>query len=58
MSVKDGSNIKNPGNIEKLLEDATVPEESFVGDDTENWTTTPYPKGFLILCYFHLSIMF
>lgn len=34
--------------VEKLLEDATVPEESTVVGDTENWTTSPYPKGLSI----------
>ncbi|XP_050422255.1 probable malonyl-CoA-acyl carrier protein transacylase, mitochondrial [Adelges cooleyi] len=32
-------------NVEKLLEDATVAEESTVDGDTEQWSTSPYPKG-------------
>lgn len=44
------SNVKNSKNtnetdVKKLLEDGTVPEESSVVGDTENWTTSPYPKG-------------
>jgi len=36
---------QNQSTVEKMLEDATVPEESSVDGDTENWTTSPYPKG-------------
>jgi len=45
MSVNNDSEPKNQSNAEKLLKDATVPEESTVEGDTENWTTSPYPKG-------------
>lgn len=45
MSTNNGSVPENQSNVKKLLEDATVPEELPVEGDTENWTTTPYPKG-------------
>lgn len=45
MSINNDSEHKNQSNAEKLLEDATVPEELTVEGDTENWTTSPYPKG-------------
>lgn len=45
MSIDSDSDVKNQHDVKKLLEDATVPEESTVAGDTENWTTTPYPKG-------------
>jgi len=43
-SIDDTKNI-NETDVRKLLEDGTVPEESSVVGDTENWTTSPYPKG-------------
>lgn len=45
MSEDKDSTPKPQSNVEKLLEDATVPEESSVEGDTENWSTSPYPKG-------------
>lgn len=45
MSANNDSEHRNQSNAEQLLEDATVPEESTVDGDTENWTTSPYPKG-------------
>ncbi|CAI6349400.1 unnamed protein product [Macrosiphum euphorbiae] len=45
MSIIDNSKNMNETDVKKLLEDGTVPEESSVIGDTENWTTSPYPKG-------------
>lgn len=45
MSINNDSQHKNQSYAEKLLEDATVPEELTVEGDTNNWTTSPYPKG-------------
>lgn len=45
MSIIDNSKNMNETDVKKLLEDGTVPEESPVIGDTENWTTSPYPKG-------------
>ncbi|XP_026821970.1 probable malonyl-CoA-acyl carrier protein transacylase, mitochondrial [Rhopalosiphum maidis] len=45
MSIDNSSKNTNETDIKKLLEDGTVPEESSVVGDTENWTTSPYPKG-------------
>ncbi|XP_025195608.1 probable malonyl-CoA-acyl carrier protein transacylase, mitochondrial [Melanaphis sacchari] len=45
MSIDNNSKHTNETDIKKLLEDGTVPEESSVVGDTENWTTSPYPKG-------------
>lgn len=45
LSTNNDSVPENKSNVEQLLEDATVPEEMPVEGDTENWTTTPYPKG-------------
>lgn len=59
MSTNNGSVPENQSNVEKLLEDATVPEEMPVEGDTENWTTTPYPKGlnyFFRIALVHLEL--
>lgn len=45
VSTDNSSKSSDESNVEKLLEDSTVPEESTVEGDTENWTTSPYPKG-------------
>lgn len=45
MSIDNDSKHTHETDIKKLLEDGTVPEESSVVGDTENWTTSPYPKG-------------
>jgi len=45
MSNVNDSKNSNETDVKKLLEDGTVPEESSVVGDTENWTTSPYPKG-------------
>lgn len=60
MSVDNDSTSKRQSNVEKLLEDATVPEESTVEGDTENWTTSPYPKGLIYLSdyFFCLSLVY
>lgn len=47
MSINNDSEKRNQSDVEKLLEDATVPEESTVVGDTENWSTSPYPKGLI-----------
>lgn len=51
LSTDHDSEIKSQSKVEKLLEDATVPEESTVEGDTENWTTSPYPKGMFSLLF-------
>lgn len=51
ISANNDSEKKNQSNVEKLLEDATVPEESTVVGDTENWSTSPYPKGLICLSF-------
>jgi len=45
MSIDRDSKSMNQTNPKKMLEDGTVPEESSVVGDTENWMTSPYPKG-------------
>jgi len=45
MSNVNDSKNSNETDVKKLLEEGTVPEESSVVGDTENWTTSPYPKG-------------
>jgi len=62
MSIDNSSKNTNETDIKKLLEDGTVPEESSVVGDTENWTTSPYPKGLnyifrivFVLIYFCLQ---
>lgn len=57
MSVNNDSEVKNKSNAEKLMEDATVPEESTVEGDTENWSTSPYPKGLNLISNRHLSLL-
>lgn len=54
LSTDHDSEIKNQSKLEKLLEDSTVPEESTVEGDTENWTTSPYPKGMFPQIFAHL----
>lgn len=51
ISTNNDSEKKNRSDVKKLLEDATVPEESTVVGDTENWSTSPYPKGMICLSY-------
>lgn len=51
MSSSNDSHKENPSDVKKLLEDATVPEESTVVGDTEHWTTSPYPKGLILYPY-------
>lgn len=64
MSTNSDSKSANESDVKKLLDDCTVPEESSVVGDTENWTTSPYPKGLnyniiktIIVIYFNLPVI-